>query len=273
MTAEFHLTLPVRPAPRPALPGVVTDRRPPARGPFDVLDQVARGADLAGLAGVVAPFDPAGADALVVAGGALRATRHAVVTAAFHPAATTPVYAAKLSASLQRFSGGRLGWLPVVDLDPAVARAHGDVLTGPDRYARADEFLTVAKGVWTQEKFTFEGRFYDVLDGGLGRPLAERPFPRVFLSGTSDEALALSAAHADVHLFDPGDDVAALLPDGVRAGLRLPLGDADPARIADEVRASGASVVVAVAHDGDELRAAYRIGEHLLPLLREEDGS
>lgn len=224
--ARFLITLPGRAdggrGARPAFPDSVTDLRQ-AFGPFDHLAQVGRAAEIAGFHGALAPFDPEGDESLVVAAGLLRQSRRLRTVAGFHPGIATPVYAAKVSASLQRFSGDRLDWRLAVDLDPAVARAQGDFLEGPDRYARAEEFLTVAKGVWSEEDYTYEGRFYQVLAGGFQSPLAGRAFPRVHLSGTSKEALELSARHADVHVFDPEDDIEAASPPGVAYGLRLPV--------------------------------------------------
>ncbi len=263
---EFHLLAETRLAPRPALPGFVTDLRPGRRDP---LARAARGADLAGLAGLVVPFDTEGAESLVTAAGALRATRHLRVTAEFHPAVATPVYAAKLSASLQRFSAGRLGWKLAVDLDRAVARAQGDFLEGAARYRRAAEFLTVAKGVWNSAAFDFEGEFYRVLEGGLRFPLSEGRFPCVYLSGSSPEALKLSAEHADVHILDSTDQEIPDLP-GVALGLRLRLDGGDEAldAFAETVReqaARGVGVFLVDATPSPD--AAYRIGESLIPRL------
>jgi alkanesulfonate monooxygenase len=264
--AEFHLTAPTRRTARPVLPEFAADVRPARRDP---IGRAARAADLAGLAGLVVPFDPDGVESLVSAAGALRATRHARVTAEFHPAVATPVYAAKLSASLQRFSAGRLGWKLAVDLDRDVARAQGDFLEGPQRYRRAAEFLTVAKGVWRGAAFDFEGDFYRVLGGGLGFPLAEGPFPRVYLSGSSPQALALSAEHADVHVLDSADQELPDLP-GVALGLRLRLGD-DTADTVREQLARGVGVFLIDPPDGTAPPdAAYRIGQSLIPQLAEE---
>ncbi|GAA3208683.1 LLM class flavin-dependent oxidoreductase [Actinocorallia longicatena] len=207
----------------------------PARGPFDLLERVARGADLSGLDGLYAPSDPGGLDSLVVAAGALRATRYTLTAAAFSPRVSTPVYAAKFSASLQRFSGGRFGW--------HLAGAAPDVTA---------EFLTVAKGVWTAPDFSFEGRHFSVLKGGLGPVLAAGPFPRVYLSGTSPAELELSARHADVHVFDPADDIEALLPAGVTAALRVTAEE-----LGDHLGRAGIYLVTS----GEPLRDAYRIGE------------
>ncbi len=101
---EFLWELPVRGDGRHV--GAVSERR----DGFDFLDQAILAAELSGLDGVVVPYDPEGDDSWVVAGTALRQTRHARVTVEFHPAFGTPVYAAKLSATLQRLSAGRLDW-------------------------------------------------------------------------------------------------------------------------------------------------------------------
>ncbi|XVQ15302.1 LLM class flavin-dependent oxidoreductase [Spirillospora sp. CA-255316] len=314
---RFYITLPTRgdgarggwgTAPAATSP-LVTDLRPGRYGPFDHLAQIARAAEIATFHGVLAPFDPAGEESLVVTAGVLRQNRWLRAVAGFHPGIATPVYAAKLSASVQRFSGDRLEWRIEVDLDPAAARAQGDFLRGPDRYARADEFLTVAKGVWHEEDYTYEGRFFQVLAGGFAGPLAGSAFPRVHLSGTSEEALALSARHADLHVFDPGDDLDALVADlGGRAaahgrtlayGLRLPVlarEDEEEARAEAARRAAAgfpparlvgsygaaAEAVRAYADRGvtafflearPSIEETYRLGEQFLPLLTGVAGS
>ncbi|MEU6411820.1 LLM class flavin-dependent oxidoreductase [Microbispora sp. NPDC046933] len=293
ITPAVHITLPAGGWRPPALPGFVTDPRPEAPGPLDHLGRIGRAAELAGLDGVLVPFDPAGQDTFVVAAGLLRRSRHVRVAAGFHAGIATPVYAAKLSASLQRFSGDRLDWRLTVDLDTRTARSQGDFLEGPDRYARAEEFLTVAKGVWHEGEFTFEGRFYQVLGGGLPFPLSGRVFPRVHLSGTSPEAVALSARHADVHVFSPDDDIESLIDrlPGVAYGLRLPVlareDDGEARTAAGRIGFSGltgsyeavADAIRGYARRGvseffvetaPHVEETYRLGEHLLPLLAKE---
>ncbi|MER6509602.1 LLM class flavin-dependent oxidoreductase [Nonomuraea sp. NPDC001636] len=250
-TGRFHLALPTR-SPDPApLPAFVTDVRPALTDPAG---RAAVAADLSGWAGALSPFDPAGQESLTVAANALRRTRHLRVVAEFHPAVATPVYAAKLSASLQRFSAGRLGWRLAVDLDPAVARAQGDFLTGAARFARAGEFLTVAKGVWGGGPFDFAGDFYEVVKGGFGAPLSSPPFPEVHLSGVSPEALELSRRHADVHVFAAGDDLAALIPElpGLRYGVHLP-----------SIEAAGEYAALGVTEFFLQTEDVYRLGEHV----------
>ncbi|WP_280471775.1 LLM class flavin-dependent oxidoreductase [Nocardia cyriacigeorgica] len=209
----------------PATPA--TDPRPGRYGPFDDLTQIIDAAELAGLDGVLAPYDPRGEESWIVAAGALRATRYATVVAEFEPAFGTPVYAAKMSATLQRLSRGRLAWRLAVDTDDDAAAARGDTVTGVDRYVRAAEFLTVARGVWNTEPvpgsgfdgtgFAFDGRFYDVVDGGFRGILSGLPFPAVHLTGDSAAALELSARHGDVHVFAESPEGPAAAVGALRA--------------------------------------------------------
>ncbi|MFF0492167.1 LLM class flavin-dependent oxidoreductase [Nocardia sp. NPDC004068] len=217
--------------PAPASPA--TDPRLGRFGPFDDLHQIVDAAELAGLDGVLAPYDPLGEESWIVAGGALRATRHARVIVEFPTDFGTPVYAAKISATLQRLSAGRLGWRLAMDAD-----------TADDRYARAAEFLDVARGVWNAEPvaaagfrgtgFDYAGEFYEVIDGGFRGILSGLPFPEVQLTGNSPAALDLSARYADLHVFtDTPEGFAGALADlrrraaehgrRVRAGLELPV--------------------------------------------------
>lgn len=223
---------------------VATDIRRGHFGPFDALDQIIAGTELTGYDSVIAPYDPEGEESWIVAGNALRQTRHARVGVEFHPGFGTPVYAAKVSATLQRLSGDRLEWHVQVETTADDDRSRGDRTTTDEKYRRAAEFLTVAKGVWTGAgsrgggfaggEFNFAGEFYDVIDGGFDEAVTGHPFPNVYLSGQSEAALDLSARHADVHLFelagDGGDppltelaDRAATLDRKVGAGLRLPI--------------------------------------------------
>ncbi|WP_034261080.1 LLM class flavin-dependent oxidoreductase [Actinospica robiniae] len=187
---RIHIVLPPYRQPRPpvALPDFVTDIRPPDPGPWPAL---ARAADLAGLAGVIVPFDPQGPESLVTAAGLLRTTRHVEVSAGLRPWIATPQYTAKLSASLQRFSGGRLGWY------------------FEDGNAETEQFVTTAEEFWQRPD-------------GLPEVLSEHAFPLVLFADSAScirldlRALSLEAkvtaieAHAQAGVsdffLDVGDD-------------------------------------------------------------------
>ena len=249
MTAEYFWTLPTRgdgrrgsgplgnrgdwtSGGRPLIASI-RDVRRDRYGYFDYLVQVARAAAVSGFTGVFVPFDPEGEESWIVSAALARELPTLDFVTEFSPVFSTPVYAAKMSASFQRLSGGGLAWKLSVDEDPSVARGFGDHVEGIDRFARADEFLDVVTGIWNRENFDYQGRFYQVQDGGLKEPLARHARPPVTLAGTSPEALALSAKHADVHLWDTSlpdeldahraelDRLAAALGRSVRHGLQL----------------------------------------------------
>lgn len=226
MTAEYFWTLPSRgdeaarssragadwPRGPRSLPSWIHDVRPGHYESIDHLLQVARAAAVTGLAGTFVPFDPAGEDSWVIATTLAREVPALTFVTEFTPAFATPVYATKMSATFQRFSGARLAWKLVIDEDPAVAQSLGDWVKGADRYSWAKDFLEIAAGIWGASDFTYRGRFFEVEAGGLREPLARLPRPKVILSGISPEALALSAAHGDLHVWDLGswDEIGTL---------------------------------------------------------------
>ncbi|MFT4041950.1 MAG: LLM class flavin-dependent oxidoreductase [Gordonia sp. (in: high G+C Gram-positive bacteria)] len=168
-----HIVLP-SPTTQPssvALPGFITDIRPP-RTPSALA--LTRAADLAGLDGIVIPDRPTDPEPLMTAGALLRITRYVQVVAGISSWVATPQYAAKLSASLQRFSGGRLGWLFATDDDGA------------------DDFIRVARDFWTSPE-------------GLPTPLRDNDFPAVYI-GT--QPFFVSVGHDPGQVLRLGEELA-----------------------------------------------------------------
>jgi alkanesulfonate monooxygenase len=283
-----------------------TDERGGKFNYYDYLFQVARAAEVAGFDGAVIPWDAEGEDPWIVASSVARHTRRLALVPELEPAFATPVYLAKMSVSFQRLSGNRLAWKLDLAREPRIRRAHGDFLEGADWYARADEFLQAARGVWTTRPFTFRGRFYDVEAGGFEGPLAGWPLPRIHTSGDSSAALEIAARHADVHLLQPArpvvvtrelarlDEAASRAGRDVQRGLTLRVvarhTDEEARRDAlHELGAERSELALVgsygrVAEHLDEyvglgithlvldasphLEEAYRLGEHVLPRLR-----
>jgi alkanesulfonate monooxygenase len=271
---------------------------------YDHLAQIARGAEIAGFDGVFIPQTDEGEEPLIVAGGLAREARRIRLAPQLPVHFLSAVYAAKIATSFQRLTGGRLV-LSLAFQDPGAGAWHGHDWTVAEQAARADEFLTVFKGVWSAGPFTYEGRYYEVLDGGFTGPLAGQPLPQILLSGDAEEILALSARHGDVHLFDPtspedfrtrADRLQSLAAEQgrtLRFGLqaeviarhgeaeaaadgadRWPQGAPDAgligafdavARRLDAYVEAGAGTLVLGAHP--HLEEGYRIAQHLLPRL------
>jgi len=76
---------------------------------------------------------------------------------AFRPGLVPPTLAAQQTATLQRFSEGRVLLNVVSGGDDAEQRRFGDWLSHDERYARTAEFLQIVTSVWTQDSVDFTG--------------------------------------------------------------------------------------------------------------------
>ncbi len=137
-----------------------------------------------------------------------------------------PWFVARRFASLDHVSAGRAGWNLVTASNPldALNFNHTEPVGRDERYARAEEFIEVVKGLWdswAEDAFVQDrgaGRFLDPsrvrrLDhagahfrvaGPLNVPRAPQGHPVVFMAGQSDRGKELAARHADA-MFGAGD--------------------------------------------------------------------
>lgn len=285
--------------------GIARDVRGPAINRYDHYAQIARAAALTGFDGLFIPHREESDDSQIVAAAVARSVPTLRLVPEFHASVGSAVYAAKQAVSFQRSTHGRLGWAIAPDADAATRMRNADAVTDGDLVARTEEFLTVARGVHGTVPFNFSGRFFSVEGGGFAAPLDRAPFPTVFLRGTSEEALALSARHADVHLFEPGpydvmrhhietlDAQAAYAGRSVDFGIVQPVVARETDLEAAEVRGFPSGAIVGghalvaarlaelatlgirhfVLSATPSLEEAYRIGEDLLPRVRERVSS
>ncbi|MFT0532201.1 LLM class flavin-dependent oxidoreductase [Castellaniella hirudinis] len=130
----------------------------------------------------------------------------------------SPFHAARLLASLDHISHGRLGWNVVTSMFDAEARNHGYAAM-PDhaqRYARAEEFVTVAKALWDSweadallgdraGRYADPGRVHAIhhhgdffrVDGPLTVPRPPQGRPVLFQAGASPQGRDFAARHAE----------------------------------------------------------------------------
>ena len=174
---------------------------------YDHLGQIARAAEITGFDGVLIPQTPAGEEPLIVAGALAREARRLQFLPSLPAPFLSAVYAAKIAISFQRLTGGRLAWNLVTE-EHGAKSWHGHRWSIAEQIARTDEFLDVVKGFWNQAPFTYQGRYYEVVDGGFPPALSGPKLPAIYLSGESEEARALGAKHADVY-FLPLDSLEA----------------------------------------------------------------
>jgi alkanesulfonate monooxygenase SsuD/methylene tetrahydromethanopterin reductase-like flavin-dependent oxidoreductase (luciferase family) len=70
--------------------------------------------------------------------------------------------------------------------------------TVQERLARLDEACQVLKALWTQERSTFKGRYYELRDAPLAPKPVQRPHPELMIGGGGEKVtLKIVAKHAD----------------------------------------------------------------------------
>jgi alkanesulfonate monooxygenase len=167
---------------------------------IDYIAEIAHAAEISGFQGGLIPSFPMTDEPWAVSSVLARETRTFRFMIAFQPGFLNPVTAARMTASLQRASGGRALFNIITGGGGPSQLWWGDSAGHDDRYGRTTEFLDVLRGVWDGGPFSYDGRFYQVENGGLPHPLSDADFPEIYFSGSSDAALASAARHADYYL-------------------------------------------------------------------------
>lgn len=191
-------------------PGLDRDGEDDGHRYIDHLAEIARAAESVGFIGGLIPSFPNTDDPWVISPLLARATKAFRFMIAFQPGFLDPVHAARMSASLQRATGGRTVFNIITGGGGPSQLWWGDGFSHDDRYGRTTEFLDVFNGVWKAEDFSYDGRFYQVQDEGLSPLLAAEALPEIWFSGSSDAALQSAAKHADYYLswLEPFDQLA-----------------------------------------------------------------
>ncbi len=121
-----------------------------------------------------------------------------------------PALFAKAAANIDRISNGRLALNVVSSWWADEAKQYGlQFDQHDDRYARTEEWLSVVDGLWTQERFTFEGAYYRTQDAICAPKPVKRP--TIYAGGESEKAKTMIAARCDAYVMH-GDPVAAIAP-------------------------------------------------------------
>lgn len=147
-----------------------------------------------------------------------RATRRVGLVSTVSSTFYTPFHAARLLASLDHISGGRVGWNVVTSMFDAEARNHGleQMPESIERYARAEEFVEVVLGLWDSwaddalrcdraGSYADPGRVRPVnhrgkhflVDGPLNVPRPPQGHPVLFQAGASEAGRQLAARRAE----------------------------------------------------------------------------
>jgi alkanesulfonate monooxygenase len=177
---------------------------------YDYLRQVAMAADTLGYFGVLLPTGRSCEDSWVIASAVAPSTRQLKYLVALRPGLVSPTMGARLAATLDRVSDGRLLINVVTGGDPVELKSDGLWLNHDQRYDLTAEFLTVWRQIMAGEAVNFEGSHIHVEDARLAFPAVQRPYPPLWFGGSSPAGIEVATEQCDVYLTwgEPPEAVA-----------------------------------------------------------------
>jgi alkanesulfonate monooxygenase len=167
---------------------------------FAYLRQIAEAADTLGYYGVLLPTGKSCEDSWVVASALAPQTERLRFLVAVRPGLQSPTVAARMTATLDRISQGRLLINVVTGGDPVENRGDGLFLAHSDRYELTREFLEVYAALLRDEDVTYSGRHLNVEAGKLLFPPIQQPAPPLYFGGSSVAGIDVAAQLVDKYL-------------------------------------------------------------------------
>lgn len=177
------------------------------------LQQVALAADNLGYYGVLIPTGKSCEDSWLVASALAPITKRLRYLVAVRPGLQPPTLAARMAATLDRLSEGRLLINVVTGGDPVENKGDGIFLTHAERYQVTREFLEVYSRLLKGEKVDFEGEHIHVEGAEVLFPPVQENGPPLYFGGSSPEAIDVAASQIDSYLTwgEPVEQVAEKL--------------------------------------------------------------
>ncbi|PWC10768.1 FMNH2-dependent alkanesulfonate monooxygenase [Brenneria corticis] len=177
------------------------------------LQQVALAADNLGYYGVLIPTGKSCEDSWLIASALAPITRRLRYLVAVRPGLQPPSLAARMAATLDRLSAGRLLINVVTGGDPVENRGDGIFLSHAERYEVTQEFLTVYSRLLKGEKVDFTGKHIHVEGAEILFPPVQENGPPLYFGGSSPEAIDVAANQIDSYLTwgEPVEQVAEKL--------------------------------------------------------------
>jgi alkanesulfonate monooxygenase len=177
------------------------------------LSQIARAADDLGYFGVLLPTGRSCEDSWVIASAMVPLTRRLRFLVAVRPGLSEPSMTARMAATLDRLSNGRVLINVVAGGDPEEMHGDGVWFGHGERYLATAEYLTVWRQLMQGQTVDFRGDHVRVEGGRLLYPPVQKPYPPLYFGGSSDAGQEVAAEHCDVYLTwgEPPSEVAAKL--------------------------------------------------------------
>jgi alkanesulfonate monooxygenase len=168
---------------------------------LDYLRQIAGAVDHLGYYGALLPTGRSCEDAWVTASALMGSTRRMKFLVAVRPGLISPTLAARMAATFDRFSNGRLMINVVTGGDPVELAGDGVFQEHDQRYEVTDEFLEIWRRLLADANpVDFAGRHLRITGGKIIFQAVQKPYPPLYFGGSSPAAMEVAAKHIDYYL-------------------------------------------------------------------------
>jgi alkanesulfonate monooxygenase len=164
------------------------------------LRQIATAADRLGYYGVLLPTGKSCEDSWLVAAAMVPETERLRYLVAVRPGLQPPTLAARMTATLDRLSNGRLLINIVTGGDPVENAGDGIFLSHAERYEVTREFMHAYKALLAGETVNVAGKHVRIEGGQLLFPPVQAPHPPLYFGGSSEAAIDVAADTVDKYL-------------------------------------------------------------------------
>jgi FMNH2-dependent dimethyl sulfone monooxygenase len=125
------------------------------------------------------------------------------ILTAIRPGFHNPAVIAKMAANIDQISKGRFTLNIVSAWWEEEARQYGGVFTEhDDRYERTKEFVDILKGLWTEDTFTYKGKYYDIKNARLAPKPAQAL--TLYAGGESERGKQVISSICDSYVMHGG---------------------------------------------------------------------
>ncbi|WP_051318225.1 LLM class flavin-dependent oxidoreductase [Cohnella thermotolerans] len=151
-------------------------------------------------------------ESMTMMAGLAEATSRVKVFATVHTLLYHPAVAAKMFATLDHISGGRVGMNVVSGAYAGEFRQMGmwpEHLDHDQRYDLAREWMQVVKRLWREERVTHRGDYYQLEDCESNPKPLQQPRPPIICAGASEKGMGFTIEEGDA-CFIGGRDLDEL---------------------------------------------------------------
>lgn len=136
-------------------------------------------------------------------------TQRISLIATVNPLLFHPALIAKMVATADDISDGRFG-LNIITGGRDIEYSQMGVVPenyDRERYSYAEEWIQVVKRLWTEDKVTHHGKYFNLVDCVSSIKPRQRPYPFLVCAGTSEEGIRFTVRNTN-YAFIAGGDIA-----------------------------------------------------------------